>query len=734
MAQADDTRDTELLETFVNQRDVAAFAELVRRHHGTVMSVCRRILGNTQDAEDAFQAVFVALAKHAPKLAGHPALGAWLHRVACGTALDAVRRRTTREKKERETSTMQEEIGEPSQVTEETGALLHAELNALPERYRRPLILFHIEERSLEETGRQLNVPVNTVSTWLRRGREKLRARLLRRGVAVSVAGLGAILSAESVSAGVAEGLVVSTAKIAAIAAGKAAAAAGCGMSANVAAMTKGAMKMIFMAKVKVACLVGSGVVLATATTAVVAEKTVEAQRATEENKAKLAQVTWEKWEEKPSNRYPVQLGPKFGYMDREGKIVIAPEYVLGATFRCGRATVYTGWDAKLGATGQCCIDTAGREVETLSLAALSNSLPFKPRNVSVGAFREGLATVTCQLDTGTTQKVGTTISTFLHYRYGYVDVDGRWAIPPIFVRASRFQDGRAVVSDTNGVNGVVDRSGRMTLTVPPDFFASDNRGQGEGFLSIGQRSVPQGVGYITENGYRIPCRFWQAERFSEGFAAVALPAGQWRYIDKSGEYAFAGEFKDAAPFSEGLACVKDEKGKWGCIDRSGKTVVSFIYDTFGVRDRFANDGYEHVPRFLGGCLPVCVNNRWGYIDRNNKVVVPLEFDSAEGPVEGLCRVTRRLAVHNLNERVPTVTPWKDGNSKNALWFDSYYDATGKLVFDGLAKAVEMGIVSHDPKAQALQRTGKGDDSPSEAVRALDAKDDASRDAMRRAR
>jgi RNA polymerase sigma factor (sigma-70 family) len=280
MTKTDYTGDTELLETFINQRDESAFAVLVQRHQGTVMGACRRILGNTQDAEDAFQAVFLALAREASKLTRHPAIGAWLHRVACGTAIDACRRRTTREAKEREASAMQEEIVAPSQVTEEAGALLHAELNALPERYRRPLILFHIEGLSLEETCRRLNVPVNTVSTWLRRGREKLRTRLLRKGVLFSVAGLGAALSAESAAAGVADALAISTAKAAAAMAGGGLVPGGAGaVSANVAGMLKGTLKMIFMAKVKAVCLIGAGVILAGSTTAVLAQKVADSAR-----------------------------------------------------------------------------------------------------------------------------------------------------------------------------------------------------------------------------------------------------------------------------------------------------------------------------------------------------------------------------------------------------------------------------------------------------------------------
>lgn len=195
--------DRQLLARFSEDRgDVgeAAFAALVDRHGGMVLRTCRAILPGPHDADDAAQAVFLVLARRAGSIRRADSLGSWLYgislRVARKMRNDADRRRTRERRGAERSALMRTDETDPVAKADDH-ARLHEELNRLPERYRRPLVLCHLEGLTHEEAADQLGCPAKTVHTRLTRGKARLRERLIRIGFASSAA-LLAIPSAKA--------------------------------------------------------------------------------------------------------------------------------------------------------------------------------------------------------------------------------------------------------------------------------------------------------------------------------------------------------------------------------------------------------------------------------------------------------------------------------------------------------------------------------------------------------
>ncbi len=247
--------DAELWERFVAHREEAAFAELVRRHGPMVLGVCRRILKNQADAEDAFQAAFLVLARKAASI-GRPALlGHWLYGVARNAALKGKAMIDKRRRKEQAAADARQATP-PDQGLEELQDALDEELGRLPEKYQRLLVFCELEGRSIKEVADQLRLPPGTVASRLSRGRALLAARLRRRGVAVSAATLAGLASSGVAPAGVPPALLNSTMKAAlAIAAGEATAKGL--VTAQALTISKGVLKALWLTK-----LIICGVVL----------------------------------------------------------------------------------------------------------------------------------------------------------------------------------------------------------------------------------------------------------------------------------------------------------------------------------------------------------------------------------------------------------------------------------------------------------------------------------------
>jgi RNA polymerase sigma factor (sigma-70 family) len=193
--------DAQLLERWSQERDPAAFELLLWRHGPMILRTCRRLLPQLADAEDAFQATFLVLVRKAGSIRRGETLPAWLHRVAYRIALRArtlSARRTRREQPLEDLPALHDN----EQSVPDLRAVLDEEIDRLPARYRRAVILCCLEGKSQEEVAQLLACPRGTVSSWLTRGRERLRQRLLRRGIAVSAAGLTAALAPDASTSG----------------------------------------------------------------------------------------------------------------------------------------------------------------------------------------------------------------------------------------------------------------------------------------------------------------------------------------------------------------------------------------------------------------------------------------------------------------------------------------------------------------------------------------------------
>ncbi len=232
--------DGQLLGQFVARRDDAAFAALVRRHGPMVLAVCRRVLRHAQDAEDAFQATFLVLAKKAAAVADREAVAGWLHGVAYRAALGARASALRRRAKERQVEAMPHPVAPPQDDQRELLELLDRELARLPEKYRLPVVLCELEGRSRKEAARQLGLPEGTLSSRLATARKTLAARLSGGGAAVSAAALGTLFTEGARAACVPGRLLFSTACV-----------AGGTVPAGVAALTEGVMKSLLLTKLK---------------------------------------------------------------------------------------------------------------------------------------------------------------------------------------------------------------------------------------------------------------------------------------------------------------------------------------------------------------------------------------------------------------------------------------------------------------------------------------------------
>jgi RNA polymerase sigma factor (sigma-70 family) len=249
-----ETTDRQLLARFILHRDEAAFADLVQRHGPMVMGVCRRVLGDWHEAEDAFQATFLVLARKGASVKKPELLANWLYGVAFRTALKA---RGIMAKRRARVHPLMELPGSPSgeKGMSELGPILDEELQRLPAKYRTPVVLCYFEGKSHEEIARQLGCPRETVSTRMARARERLRKRLVRRGVTLTSAALAAALSEQAASASVTPALADATVKAAVLFAVAEAAAAGT-VSTQVIVLTQGVIKAMMISKLMNAALV----------------------------------------------------------------------------------------------------------------------------------------------------------------------------------------------------------------------------------------------------------------------------------------------------------------------------------------------------------------------------------------------------------------------------------------------------------------------------------------------
>jgi RNA polymerase sigma factor (sigma-70 family) len=247
---ADGPSDAQLLERFVQGRDETAFELLVWRHGAMVHNVCRRVLRREHDAEDAFQATFLTLVRKAGSIGNRASVGGWLYKVAYRVALRA---RAAAPVPPLPAEPLPDaSAADPVQelLGRELGSVLDEEVNRLPDKYRVAFVLCHLEGQTIEAAARSLGCPPGTVGTRVARARGLLRRRLARRGV--DLAAPGAALPAA---------LVTSTVQAALLRTADDAVAAGL-ISAQAAALTKGALQAMSLTKWTLAAAVVLGLSL----------------------------------------------------------------------------------------------------------------------------------------------------------------------------------------------------------------------------------------------------------------------------------------------------------------------------------------------------------------------------------------------------------------------------------------------------------------------------------------
>ncbi len=238
--------DGQLLGRYVATRDAASFETLVRRHGPMVLGVCRRLLPDRNDAEDAFQATFLVLVRKATTITPRDAVGSWLYGVAYRAAqkvrVAAARRRS------REVPMAQ--LPEPTTVAEglwhDVLPLLDHELALLPAKYRLPIVLCDLEGKTRKEAARQLGWPEGTVAGRLASARQLLAKRLARHGLPLSTGMLAAVLAENGTQAAVPLTLVIATVR----------AATGGVLRAGSAAVVGGIVRAMFLSSLKLPVLV----------------------------------------------------------------------------------------------------------------------------------------------------------------------------------------------------------------------------------------------------------------------------------------------------------------------------------------------------------------------------------------------------------------------------------------------------------------------------------------------
>jgi RNA polymerase sigma factor (sigma-70 family) len=235
-----------VVESKLEQRDDAAFEALVRRHGPMVQGVCRRILGNIHDADDAFQAAFLVLVRKANSVVPRELVANWLHGVARQTAVKARAMSVRRHRREQPSAQLPDAAESPGESDRDWQALLDEELSRLPEKYRVPIVLCDLEGKTRKDAARQLGWPEGTVSGRLSRARSLLAVRLRRRGVTLSATALAATLTADNASASLSLTLAASTVKAAGLfAAGQSS------LQSVASAVAEGVLKTMLLTKLK---------------------------------------------------------------------------------------------------------------------------------------------------------------------------------------------------------------------------------------------------------------------------------------------------------------------------------------------------------------------------------------------------------------------------------------------------------------------------------------------------
>lgn len=259
--------DRKLIGRFASSRDERAFAMLVSRHAPMVLRICRRIMKNEHDAEDACQAVFLLIARKAEKVRWHECIANWLYGAAVRIAGNENRRLARKRAQELVDAHRVASASATGPESGEVESVLFQELNRLPEKYRAAVVLCHLEGRSRRQAADELGLSETAVKGRLERAREMLRWKLHRQGLALPAVLFGGELAREIAEAAISDSTALVTAQAAAKFAIGDAVLSG---SVNSVALAKGELAKMFLATqikwavmtVSVAGAVGTGAVL----------------------------------------------------------------------------------------------------------------------------------------------------------------------------------------------------------------------------------------------------------------------------------------------------------------------------------------------------------------------------------------------------------------------------------------------------------------------------------------
>jgi RNA polymerase sigma factor (sigma-70 family) len=242
--------DAQLLERFAVRRDEPAFAALMVRHGPMVLGVCRRLLHDADQAEDAFQAAFLVLARKAGSIQRRPLLSAWLYGVAYKVSARLRGRTWRRQARETAGVDLASVAANIDPDPSDLPPLLHQEVQRLPDKYRNPIVLCYLEGKTHEEAALLLHWPLGTVKTRLARARDLLRSSLTRRGVAASEGMMATALAANplTASAKLTDATIRAATRFAADAVGVDKLA-----SARAIALSQGVLRTMMLTKVKIA-------------------------------------------------------------------------------------------------------------------------------------------------------------------------------------------------------------------------------------------------------------------------------------------------------------------------------------------------------------------------------------------------------------------------------------------------------------------------------------------------
>lgn len=259
--------DIELLQEYAKEYAETAFAALVERHLGLVHSAAWRQVHDPHLADEVTQAVFIALAQKAPTIRRGTPVAAWLYRATRYAASNVLKAEYRRHRREHEAVQMQMETNSATDsVWNEIAPFLEEAMTKLREKDRAAVLLRYFENKSMVEVGVAMGTSEEAAKKRLGRALQRLKVFFSRRGVVISAAGLGGLISANAVQAAPVT-LVASTKTLLLL--------KGASVSGPTLAIAKATIKMLAWAKVKTAALVGAGVLLVCGTVGIYSSRSI---------------------------------------------------------------------------------------------------------------------------------------------------------------------------------------------------------------------------------------------------------------------------------------------------------------------------------------------------------------------------------------------------------------------------------------------------------------------------